>query len=89
MSSGTNEAPVTGDPWIDAYLKLMVAWRQKMPASDLTDYARELRRALPSPSPPPGGPADMFIRADRAMRGITPALIETLIPGGALWMPNQ
>lgn len=83
------EPPVeTGDPWIDAYLKLRHAWLANPPTADLLEYAQELRLTLPGP--PPGKAADIFIHMDVAIAGITPALVTVLTaPGSPLWTPNR
>ncbi|MDQ2882800.1 MAG: hypothetical protein M3Y48_16870 [Actinomycetota bacterium] len=75
-----SESPTpTGDPWIDAYLKLRRAWIEQASPVDLTAYARELRRDLPSLTLPP--PAAMFIQNDIEISGITHELVT------ALWTP--
>jgi hypothetical protein len=57
------EPPVcTGDPWIDAYLRFRQAYLDGVTSDELTDFAHELKRALPGPTPLP--PAAMFIHAD-------------------------
>ena len=58
-----SEPPVvTGDPWIDAYLRFRRAWLDGATESELADLATECRRGLPSPTPPT--PAAMFIHRD-------------------------
>lgn len=72
-----------------AYLKVRQAALQGMSASELEAYARELRSSLPSPGrPQPGGAADLFIRTDMAISGVTEALVKALLPDGALWTPR-
>jgi hypothetical protein len=53
----------TGDPWID--LRFRQAVLDGATADELTDFAHELQRGLPGPTPPP--PAAMFIHADIAI----------------------
>ncbi|MGH3548906.1 MAG: hypothetical protein ACRDQU_12510 [Pseudonocardiaceae bacterium] len=80
----TAPPPNTGDPWIDAYLKLRTAWTGGMAPADLVEYARELRLTLPPG--PPSVPADIFVRMDAAMAD---APIDALLaPQSPLWTPN-
>ncbi|MDQ3764929.1 MAG: hypothetical protein M3460_26490 [Actinomycetota bacterium] len=74
----------TGDPWIDSYLRFRQAVLDGATAGELTDFAAELKRGLPTPTPPP--PAAMFIHADIIItcsaEGVSTALVT------ALWVPK-
>lgn len=85
MSRPSTTTVKTGDPWIDAYLKLRQAWIDGADDADIHVLALELRRDLPQPQPPIG-PVTMFIQNDieitSSRYGLTPALMT------ALWVPN-
>ena len=80
-----NPLDVTGDPWIDAYLRFRRAWLDGATESELTDLANECRRGLPSPSPP--APAAMFIHRDilitAGQMAVSPQLVR------ALWVTEE
>jgi hypothetical protein len=76
---------VTGDPWIDAYLKFRQAWLDGATESELTDLAAECRRDLPSPTPPT--PAALFIHRDIMITSEQNPLPRQLIT--ALWVPDS
>ncbi len=76
----TQPRELTGDPWIDTYLKFRRAVLDGATIKELTAYAEELT----PPTPPP--PAAMFIHQDivitcRASR-LSPQLVS------ALWVPG-
>lgn len=78
-----SEPPVgTGDPWLDAYLRFRQAYLDGATADELIGFADELKRDLPTPTPPP--PAAMFIYADIFItcKGISTPLVT------ALWVPD-
>lgn len=80
-----SEPPVyTGDPWVDAYLKFRQAYLDGATAEELTGFAHELKRDLPTPSPPP--PAAMFIHADILITCGTKGVSTPLVT--ALWVPT-
>ena len=80
-----SESPVcTGDLWIDAYLQFRQALLDGASVEELTGFADELKRGLPTPTPSP--PAAMFIHADIVITcgvGKVPTPLAT-----ALWVPN-
>ena len=75
----------TEDPWIDAYLRFRQAFLNGATVEELTDFANELKRGLPGPTPPP--PAAMFIHADIVItcgaKGVSTPLVT------ALWVPDE
>ena len=75
---------LTGDPWIDAYLKFRRAWLDGATESELTNLANECRRGLPSPTPPI--PAAMFIHRDILITTGQKVLSPRLVT--ALWIPD-
>lgn len=74
----------TGDPWIDAYLKFRQAFLDGATVEELTDFAEELKRGLPAPTPPP--PAAMFIQEDIIITCGAESVSMPLIT--ALWLPD-
>ena len=80
----TESPEVTGDPWIDAYLKFRQAWLDSATESELTDLAAECRRGLPSPTP--SIPAALFIHRDILITSERNALPRQLVT--ALWVPD-
>ncbi|MGH3693699.1 MAG: hypothetical protein ACRDRX_06850 [Pseudonocardiaceae bacterium] len=75
---------VTGDPWIDGYVRFRQAWLDGATADELTELAAECRRGLPSPTPPI--PAALFIHRDILITSQQAALPHQLIT--ALWVPE-
>ena len=85
LDSPMIEPPVrTGDPWIDAYLRLRQAFLDGATVDELTEFAEELKRGLPTPTPPP--PVAMFIHADILITCGTGSVSTPLIT--ALWIPD-
>lgn len=78
-------AALTGDPWIDSYLRFRRAVLDGATAEELTAFADELRRDLPHPAPPP--PAAMFIHQDIVITCGASHLSPQLIT--ALWIPGE
>lgn len=79
------ELPVcTEDPWIDAYLRFRQAFLDGATVEELTGFADELKRGLPSPTPPP--PAAMFIHADIVITCGAESVSTPLVT--ALWVPD-
>ena len=76
---------LTGDPWIDAYIKFRQAWIDGATESELTDLAAECRRGLPNPTPPI--PAALFIHRDILITSQQNALTPQLVT--ALWVPDR
>jgi hypothetical protein len=78
------DEPLTGDPWIDAYVRFRRAWLDGASESELADLASECRRDLPSSTPPV--PAAMFIHHDILLTTRQQALSPRLAT--ALWVPD-
>jgi hypothetical protein len=79
-----SERPVrTGDPWIDAYLRFRQAFLDGAAAEELMGFAAELKRGLPTPTPPPS--AALFIHSDIVITCGTEAASTALVT--ALWVP--
>ncbi|MGH3975004.1 MAG: hypothetical protein ACRDS9_16990 [Pseudonocardiaceae bacterium] len=76
--------PLTGDPWIDAYLTFRRAWLEGATEGALAELASECRRGLPSPAPPV--PAALFIHRDILITVGQKALSAQLVT--ALWVPD-
>lgn len=80
---GAETHELTGDPWIDTYLKFRRAVLDGATFEELTAFAEELKRDLPHPTPP--SPAAMFIHQDIAITcgksNLSPQLVS------ALWVP--
>lgn len=83
---GQDEQPLelTGDLWIDTYLKFRRAVLDGATIEELTAFAEELKRDLPHPTPPP--PAAMFIHRDILITCRASSLSPQLI--SALWVPR-
>lgn len=77
--------PLTGDPWIDAYLRFRRAWLDGATESELADLATECRRDLPGPTP--SVPAALFIHRDIVITAGQMALSRQLVT--ALWVPGE
>lgn len=85
MSPPREEQPreLTGDPWIDGYLRFRSAVLDGATIEELTAFAEELKRDLPHPTPPP--PAAMFIHRDILITCRASSLSSQLV--SALWVP--
>ncbi|MGH3822113.1 MAG: hypothetical protein ACRDRA_04625 [Pseudonocardiaceae bacterium] len=77
---------MTGDPWMDAWLK----WRRAVEdnpsatTADLDAYARELKRGLPERAP--SVPAALFIQGEIARLRVDPRITRSVAT--ALWLPR-